>query len=246
MILTGKKLKNTLFRDSRGHYGESGQLHISEDIRGTRFLVKSKPSDVTNEYVVHRIARLIGVPTSDAVLIETNGFVEVGIIYKRDFRHVSLDDFVGDANYPDDSPYLADLMAYLALRDMVAMGDNHQLAFSGKRLISYDYADSFYMHDSLLGAIQMVNDISLPVSTFANQLILGRGYLSAIRILQRPNTDFLLNAYLDPIVKFQEVDLTQILADLNELYPPVVPAFYMACFDEIRKAYDEMAEGEDS
>ena len=102
------------------------------------------------------------------------------------------------------------------------------------------------MHDSLLGAIQMVNDISLPVSTFANQLILGRGYLSAIRILQRPNTDFLLNAYLDPIVKFQEVDLTQILADLNELYPPVVPAFYMACFDEIRKAYDEMAEGEDA
>ena len=30
--------------DSRGHYGESGQLHIAEDVRGTKFLVKSNPA----------------------------------------------------------------------------------------------------------------------------------------------------------------------------------------------------------
>lgn len=50
-------------------------------------------------------------------------------------------------------------MAYFALRDIVAMGDNHQLAFARKRLISFDYADSFYMHDSMFGAIQMIHDI---------------------------------------------------------------------------------------
>lgn len=74
MILNGKKLKCTPFTDSRGHYGESGQLHIAEDIRGTKFLVKSNPADVTNEYVVHRLARSIGVPTSDAVLIDNGSF----------------------------------------------------------------------------------------------------------------------------------------------------------------------------
>lgn len=44
MILNGNKLKCTPFMDSRGHYGESGQLHIAEDVRGTKFLVKSNPA----------------------------------------------------------------------------------------------------------------------------------------------------------------------------------------------------------
>lgn len=35
MILNGKKLENTPFKDSRGHAGESGQLHIADVIKKT-------------------------------------------------------------------------------------------------------------------------------------------------------------------------------------------------------------------
>ena len=79
MILDGTKMMKTLFQDSRGHSGESGQLYIYEDENGAKYLVKHKPLDVANEYVAHRLAMLLGVPTSDAVLILKNGKFAVGI-----------------------------------------------------------------------------------------------------------------------------------------------------------------------
>lgn len=147
MILNGKYLKRIPYRDSRGTYGTSGQLYIAEDIKGTRFLVKTKSVDAANEYVVHRIAKLIGVPTSDAVLIkENNDDVSVGIKYEQDFTRVSMYDFRGSERYknseillngeqikhapeyklkyPDDSPFLADLMAYMCFRHLIVLEDN--------------------------------------------------------------------------------------------------------------------------
>lgn len=234
MILNGKKLENTLFTDPRGHCGESGQLHISTDTKGTSYLVKSKPSDVTNEFVVHRLARIIGVPTSDAVLIDNRGFIEVGIVYEKDFKRASIDDFIGDAKYPDDSPYLADFVSFLALRDLVAMGDNH--------LISYDYADSFFLSDSTYGAMCLLNDLSIPISAFSNNILIRHELESMLRILQRPKTDFLVDAYCDTLFSFMDADMTPILNDLKAVFPAVVPAFYEACFDIMRDAIDELAE----
>ena len=67
MILNGKNLKKLPFTDSRGKSGASGTLYIAEGPQGRKYLVKSKPVDVANEYVAHNLAKLIGVPTSDAV-----------------------------------------------------------------------------------------------------------------------------------------------------------------------------------
>lgn len=69
MILDGTKMMKTRYMDSRGHSGEAGQLYIYKDVDGAKYLVKHKPLDVANEYVAHRLAMLLGVPTSDAVLI---------------------------------------------------------------------------------------------------------------------------------------------------------------------------------
>lgn len=220
MILKGKKLKCTPFADSRGHYGESGQLHIAEDIRGAKFLVKSNPADVTNEYVVHRLARSIGVPTSDAVLIDNGSFVEVGIVYEIDFRRVSMDDFIGDAHYQDDSPFLSELISYLALRDLVAMGDNHQIALARKHLISYDYADSFYLSNTSYGVMCRLNNNTFPINAFSNNILLKRELESTLRILQRPKTDYLVDAYCNPLFNFLDADLSPILNDLKNVFPP--------------------------
>ena len=242
MILNGKKLKNIPFTDPRGHCGESGQLHISTDTKGRSFLVKSNPADVTNEFVVHRLAQIIGVPTSDAALIDNRGFIEVGIVYEKDFKRASIDDFIGDAKYPDDSPYLADFVSFLALRDLVAMGDNHQLAFARNHLISYDYADSFFLSDSTYGVMCLLNDLSIPISAFSNNILIRHELESMLRILQRPKTDFLVDAYCDTLFSFMDADLTPILNDLKAVFPAVVPAFYEACFDIMRDAIDELAE----
>lgn len=242
MILNGKKLKCAPFMDSRGHYGESGQLHIAEDIRGTKFLVKANPADVTNEYVVHRLARSIGVPTSDAVLIDNGSFVEVGIVYEKDFRRVSMDDFIGDAHYQDDSPYLSELISYLALRDLVAMGDNHQIALARRHLISYDYADAFYLSDTSYGVMCRLNDITFPINAFSNNILLKHELEATLRILQRPKTDYLVDAYCNPLFNFMDADLSPILNDLKNVFPAVVPAFYEACFERMLEAIEELAE----
>lgn len=235
MILNGRKLKNTLFSDSRGHFGEWGQLHISEASNGIKYLVKSKPTDVVNEFVVHRLARIIGVPTSDAVLIDNRGFIEVGIEYEKDFKRVLLNDFVDNAKYPNDSPFLADLFSYLALRDLVAMGDNHQLALSRNRLISFDCAESFCLSDTFYGAMCRLNSITYPLMCFSNGLKLNKEFISVLRFLKRPKTNFIVDAYLDIIFGFVDVDLAPMLDELKEVFPVVVSDFYEACFGAIRK-----------
>lgn len=259
MILNGKYLKRIPYRDSRGTYGTSGQLYIAEDIKGTRFLVKTKSVDAANEYVAHRIAKLIGVPTSDAVLIkENNDDVSVGIKYEQYFTRVSMDDFRGseryknseillngeqikhapeyELKYPDDSPFLADLMAYMCFRRLIVLEDNPQLAFARNRLISFDYAESFYLTEESFGAMLMTKDISIPLSVFCDHLLLDGSYISAIEVLRRPDTDFLIDAFLAPLNKFEDTNLDPILADLDAVFPPVVSDFYGNCFEAIRRA----------
>ena len=86
MILNGKKLKYRPFNDPRGKPGTSGQLSIGTDSNRNRYLIKRKPMDVANEYVAHNLAKLIGVPTSPAVLVKDNDSVFVGIAYEKDFK----------------------------------------------------------------------------------------------------------------------------------------------------------------
>ncbi len=241
MILDGKTLKIVPFKDSRGHSGGSGQLHIAEDSQGTQYLVKSKPVDVVNEYVAHRLGTIIGVPTSDAVLIKNNGSVEVGIVYEKDFKRANADQFIGPEHYPDDSPYLADLMAYFAFRNMIVIEDNIQLAFAGNRLISFDYAESFYLTDYTLAMLKNTGNISHPVALFNNHLFLDSGYRTAIRIMKRPDSEYLLDAYLDPLFNFQDADLKPILDDLDSVFPKPVSAFYRACFDSIGSGISDLS-----
>lgn len=113
MIVDGKRLEYCLYKDSRGHYGESGQLFIAKDGKGRFCLVKTKPADVTNEFVAHKVAKLMGVPTSNAVLIDNRGNIEVGITYENDFQRASVEEL---SSLPDEERHLSDFMAYMALR----------------------------------------------------------------------------------------------------------------------------------
>lgn len=187
MILDGAKMKKILYQDSRGHFGESGQLYIYTAPDSKKYLVKHKPLDVANEYISHQIAKLIGVPTSDAVLIKENDNLSVGIEYEADFQRASMNDFYGTekyehddipiffggtatyikpvevtkAKYADDDPLLAEAMAYLAFRYLVVMDDNIQVAFAHGNLISFDYAYAFNLtEDRLTGWRTAMNCIS--------------------------------------------------------------------------------------
>ena len=160
---------------------------------------------------------------------------------KKSFKRIPMDDFIGDDIYPDDSPYLADLISYLALRDMVAMGDNHQIATARKRLISFDYADSFFLSDATLGAMCTLNTCSFQSQTFADKILLRHELYSITRTLQRPLNDFIIDAYCKPLFNFLDADLTPIIRDLDACFPEIVPKFYSKCFDIIRKAINELS-----
>ena len=262
MILNGKDLKCRPFKDSRGQSGMSGKLHIAEVVDGSRYLVKSSPVDVANEFVAHKLAKMIGVPTSDAILIKSGKNISVGIEFEPDFQRVSMDEFIGKeqpdekpflingkplqiptaGKYPDDDPFLAELMAFLAFRSLIVLQDHVQLAFAGGHLISFDYAESFYLTEGTFAGLLRGGSLSHPVGLFANNLNLTSGYRTAIEVLRRPNTDFLLDAFLAPVFAFQEVDFQLIFDDLDAVFPPLVSAFYAACFAVVKKEIDKMGE----
>ena len=265
MILDGKGLIFSPFFDSRGESGMSGKLRIAEAKDGTKYLVKSAPVDATNEFVTHRLARLIGVPTSDAVLIKSGSRVSVGIVFEPDFKRVPWNDFLGTVEYKeddpilingkvyetplpavpkysDDDPLLSEFMAYLAFRDLIVLEDNAQLAFAEGHLISFDYAESFYLTEYTFNNLLRGSGLSHAVGLFANHQFLENGYRDAIQFLHRPNTDFLLDAYLDPVFAFQEADFQPIFDDLDAVFPPLVSAFYAACFAFTRKQIEKLGE----
>lgn len=262
MILDGKTLKRIPFSDSRGESGMSGKLHIAEAADGTKYLVKSNPVDVANEFVAHKLAKLIGVPTSNAVLIKTGNSVKVGIVFEPDFQRVSMDDFIGNeqpdeepilvngkpleiptaGKYPDDDPFLAELMAFLAFRSLIVLQDHVQLAFAGGHLISFDYAESFYLTEGTFAGLLRGGSLSQPVGLFANNLHLESGFRNAISVLRRPSTDFLLDAYLAPVYAFEDVDFQPIFDDLDAVFPPLVSAFYAACFEFTRREIAKLGE----
>lgn len=262
MIIDEKKLQYTPFADTRGESGFSGRLYIGKDDHGIKYLVKSNPVDVANEYVAHNLAKLIGVPTSDAVLINDNNSVKTGIVFENDFQTVSWNDFLGtvqqknkyeingklyeppvvtEAKYPDDDPYLAEFMAYLAFRNLIILEDNVQLAFSRGHLISFDYAESFYLVERTFEGLLKGRSLSHPVGLFANHLFLKNAYKHALEFLHRPDTDFLRDAFYAPIFAFQEADFWPIFNDLDAVFPPYVSAFYGACFMFVIKEIEKLA-----
>ncbi len=259
MIINRRELKNRqVFKDSRGESGMSGRLYTLEDTAGTKYLVKTNLADVLNEYVAHNIAKIIGVPTSDAVLITSKTKVVTGIVYEHDFIHANLNDFVGleeypqknirrivngeivhplkvtEIKYPDNSPFLADIMAYEAFRVIVELSDNIQLAFVQGHIISFDYADAFCLNDNI-GVLLKLHDISLPLAAFKNMLFIENGYKYSLQSLRRADSDFLRNAYSTPMKRFLEADFTHILDELNMIFPQIIPEFFNACFNEVRE-----------
>lgn len=274
MILNRKDLQFSPYKDSRGKAGMSGRLQIAETSEGKKYLVKSSPVDVANEYVAHKLAQLIGVPTSDAVLIR-NGTKppKVGITFEEDFKRVPWDDFLGTekvitddsddmlffdgrkgewvnirspeittAKYSDDDPHLAEFMAYLAFRSLIVLEDNVQLAFAGGHLISYDYAESFYITETGFSTILNYKEFSYPVKVFSEHLFLEHGYRNGLEFLHRPNSDFLLEAYLSPVFAFQEANFQQIFDELDAVFPTSVSGFYSACFDVVNKKITQLGE----
>lgn len=268
MILDGTKMMKTCYKDSRSHSGESGQLYIYEDADGAKYLVKHKPLDVANEYVAHRLAMLLGVPTSDAVLILENGKFAVGIAFEEDFQRVNMDDFFGtetsedddlDMGYPldsrvqvakvkysDDDPHLAEAMNYLAFRHIVVMDDNPQVAFAHGNLISFDYADAFNLTEEMFASLMNDNRSALvnAVGLFKSHLKIDKGYWDSIELLRRPNTNFLLNAYLDPVMNFPDIDFNSLFDELNQAFSRTVVDFYGCCLQLVNMEIEKMIKEE--
>ena len=265
MLIDGRKLNFTPYFDSRGQSGSSGKLNIAEDNQGIKYLVKSNPMDAANEYVAHNLAKLIGVPTSDAVLIKEDNSIKAGIVFENDFQGVAWNDFLGtvqhkteydipvyvngklykppvvtEAKYPDDDPYLAEFMAYLAFRNIIVLEDNVQLAFARGHLISFDYAESFYLVEGTFDSLLKGRSLSHPVGLFADHLFLENGYVNALEFLHRPDTDFLCDAFLAPIFAFYQADFRPIFDDLDAVFPPYVSAFYGACFAFAKKQIEKI------
>lgn len=196
------------------------------------------------------------------MLIKTGSKVSVGIAFEPDFKRVSVDDFIGNeqsdeepilingkpleiptaGKYPDDDPFLAELMAYLAFRSLIILQDHVQLAFAGGHLISFDYAESFYLMEDTFAGLLRGGSLSQPVGLFVNNLHLESGFRNAIDVLHRPGSDFLLDAYLAPVFAFEEVDFQPIFDDLDAVFPPLVSAFYAACFEFTRRQIAKLGE----
>lgn len=265
MILNEKELKKIPFKDSRGTSGMSGKLYLTESVDGSQYLVKSKPVDAANEFVAHRLAKMIGVPTSDAVLIKSNGRVRVGIAYEENFSRANMDDFRGteeyedddivfynggacvihvptEPKYLDDDPLLAELMAYLAFRNLIILQDNPQLAFVRGHLISFDYAESFFLSEEIFSGLIKGKGLAYAVNLFANRLFINNGYRNMLEVLHRPDTEFLRNAYFAPLSVFRETDFQPIFDDLDAVFPPSISAFYAACFDIIKRSIEPLVE----
>ncbi len=243
MIVNGKGLKYWSYKDSRGHIGESGQLYIAKDGNGRSCLVKTQPADVTNEFVAHRLAKLMGVPTSNAFLIDNNGNIEVGITYEKDFKRASVQDLL---LLSDENQFLVDFMAYMALMDLLLIDDNLQLAFSHGKLYSFDYAISFCMDDLTYGAMCIVNDHQLLFDRFRSNFQFGRRCVEAINLLERKSEAgkrILQEAYIDTYVRFLHINpekLRLIWNDLYAVFPPVVADFYRTCIEDRMKALNSM------
>lgn len=128
------------------------------------------------------MAKLIRVPTSNAFLIDDRGNIEVGIIYEKDFKRVSVQEL---KLLSDEDRHLADFMAYMALMDLLLIDDNLQLAFSYGKLSSFDYAISFCMDDLTYGAMCIVNDHQLPSDHFRSNFQFEKRCNEAINLLER-------------------------------------------------------------
>ena len=237
MIIEHDKLKYRPYIDKRGIIGTSGQLYIAENNDGMSYIVKSSPVDVLNEYVAHSVAKAIGVPTSEVVLIRNGKIVDVGIRYETDFERISMDDLIGGDNtkYPDDSPYVADVMKYLAFRQLISLEDNPQLAVSDGRVISFDYAESFSMTEYILNLMINVEDISAGMRSFLFSLVTTDNYNKSLEIIKRPDIPVLHDAFYGTIKEFKKADFMPIINELDEIFPPVVSVFYEMCFVETRK-----------
>ena len=265
MIYKKSDFSFSVFQDSRGQSGMSGQLQLAKYKDGMSYLVKTGDADIANEYVAHRLAKLIGVPTSDAVLItDKKGLYGVGIVREPEFQRISMDDFLGTEEnnrdeipvfigerpytppkitapkYPDDSPFLADAMRYIAFRHMIVLEDVVQLAVSQGRVISFDYAESFCILSTGFGIMLRTGKAETALGNFVNYLHLKNSYKNGIEILRRPDTVFLRAAHDEPFRRFLHVDREPILSDLDEVYPPVVANFYYNCFEYIQDKINEL------
>ena len=250
-MIEGKLLKYEPFVDSRGESGLSGQLYLTE-WNGKKYLVKSGKVDALTEFVAHRLATIIGVPSSDAILIKRgnnskNGKnVQVGIEFFEDFTRISMDAFLGgvgydgeknsvEIKYPDDSPLLSDLMKYLAFRQMTIMEDNPQLAISNGRLVSFDYAESFYLSGISVDRMIYTDDTSHPLQLFRSHLALAGSLQSNLKVIHRAESEFLREAYLAPLYEFLDADLQPIFNELAEVYPSVIARFFSEAFEIVKK-----------
>lgn len=216
--------------------------------------------DAANEFVAHNLAKLIGVPTSDVVIINDDNSVKTGFAFENYFQRVAWNDFLGtvqhntehdipiyvtgklykppivtEAKYPVDDQYLAELMAYLAFHSIIVLEDNVQLAFVRGHLLSFDYDESFYLVEETFNSLLKGRSLAYPGGLFVDHLFIETGCTNALEFLHRPNTNFLRDAYHAPIFAFQEAYFQHIFDDLDAVFPPYVSAFYEACFAFVRK-----------
>lgn len=149
------------------------------------------------------------------------------------------------SKYPDNDPHLAEAVRYLAFRRIVVMDDNPQTTFAHGHLISFDYGFAFNLTEEMFNALMLGNRkaLRLALSNFKSNLNIEKGYWISIELLRRPNTDFLLDAYLDPIMEFPDVDFDPLINELSQAFPKTV-VDYSCCLQLVKKQITEMIEKE--
>ena len=247
MIISTDGLDYVPFADPRGLTGTSGQLHLVDVPELGTLLVKSaRPADVPKEYVGHKVALAIGVPTSDAFLIRHDGKMEVGMTYERDFTEIELPSFTSAAGrFPDDSPLFPDLLAYIPFHCMIRVSDYPQLAISGGRLVSFDYGRSFALSDARYDKIISEGDYSLPLEKFKTKMPaewVGYGPFTR-RLLGRKETDELRKAFYAPVREMRQADFAPVLAELSECFPPAVHDYFKSVLDFIKEFAGDVLAG---
>lgn len=108
MIYDSSSFSFTPYHDSRGTHGISGPLLLAKDRKsGIQYLVKHTiRNDIGNEYLAHKLAIALNVPTTEAILIgqspQFNLPYAVGIEYAEDFKRFNADRLIGNTQKDGD------------------------------------------------------------------------------------------------------------------------------------------------
>lgn len=247
----------TLYHDSRGEPGMSGQLLLATSRDdGTRYLVKHiVDKDIGNEYLAHKLALALDVPTTDAILIgPSKHFIlpyAVGIEFIDGFKQFNSDDLIGNAraDKPDEDtvpiliedkeikkPALPEIPKYRD-DDPILLDFMRQIAF--KYMIQLNNNLQYSIHNGRLISFDYAD--SFPRIS-VNQLYYWLSKGDAIVLdIHRKESDALLDTYLDPFFAFDDLEEEYIQSLFDEMSKlGIRTSHYVSYFKMLREAVQHL------